>query len=252
MQARCKATPWLQTHPHIQDRLRLFCFPYAGGGTSMYRGWAHAFPQDVGVYPVQLPGRETRIAERLIGDMGQLATSIAEAIAPYLQLPFILFGHSLGARIAFEVARHVRRKWGVEPCHLIVSASRAPHIPDPNPLHKLPDDRFIAELRRLSGTPEAILQNKELLALFLPMLRADFTVDETYQYKVEQPLACPILAFGGTWDEEATDKELEAWARHTQAEFGLEMIAGNHFFLHAQQPVLLKSIWHQIKQYYAP
>ncbi|GIQ70278.1 hypothetical protein XYCOK13_31020 [Xylanibacillus composti] len=174
--------------------------------------------------------------------MRVMSEAISEAIYPYLQCPFLLFGHSLGARIAFEVARNLRRTRGIQPCRLIVAGSRAPHIPEPRPLHQLPEEEFINELRRFSGTPEAILQSKELLQFFLPILRADFQLDETYVYVDDAPLDCPISVFGGTDDTEASREELDAWAAYTTGECSVEMIKGDHFFLKTQRDELLRSI----------
>lgn len=123
------AFPWLLSEPDHQDTLRIFCLPYAGGGASMYRGWEQELPARAGMYPIQLPGREQRMAEIPYTEMAALTQAIAEAIAPYLQTPFILFGHSLGARISFELACLLRRNPGLQPCCLIVSGSRAPHLP---------------------------------------------------------------------------------------------------------------------------
>lgn len=249
METNNAITPWLLACPQAKDKIRLFCFPYAGGGASIYRGWEKMLPVKAGVYPIQLPGRENRITEMPIREMDVLVDAISEAIFPYLRRPFILFGHSLGARIAFELGRTLRRKWDIQPCRLIVSGSRAPHIPEPKPLHHLPDEEFIKELRRFSGTPEALLQSKELMELFMPVLRADFTVDETYVYAVEAPLDYPISAFGGTNDPEANREELEAWACFTSSEFTLEMIEGDHFFLKTQRDVLLRSLSQLIIQH---
>lgn len=225
-----KVTPWLLNSPQATDKIRLFCFPYAGGGASIYRGWDQLFPVDAGIYPIQFPGRENRITEPLIVRMHELVYEISEMMMPYLDIPFIFFGHSLGARVAFELTRTIRRKYNVMPCHLIVAGSRAPDIPEPNPLHQLSDEDFVKELRRFSGTPEMILQNKEIMDIFIPILRADFTVDETYVFTEDEPLECPITVYGGTEDKEANPKELTAWKRHTTKDFMLEMLEGNHFF----------------------
>ncbi len=242
MKPQPTVTPWLLARPGEQDEIRLFCLPYAGGGASIYREWTRALPAGAGVYPIQLPGRENRIAEPLLYTMEELVEAVSEAIAPYLQRPFILFGHSVGARIAFELARSLRRKWRLRPCHLLVSGSRAPHLPESTPLHRLPDDAFVKELRRFSGTPEVVLQNRELMEIFIPILRADFTVSETYTYAEDAPLDCPIAAFGGTGDPEADPEEIAAWVHHTGGDFTMEMFEGDHFFLQTARASLLHSV----------
>lgn len=251
MNKQTTVTPWLLTCPDAKDKIRMFCLPYAGGGASIYRGWDRELPEGAGIYPIQLPGRENRIAEPPLYDMKTLVREISQAIIPYLQQPFLLFGHSLGARLAFEIARYLRRKWNLRPGRLIVSGSRAPEIPEPKPLHRLPDGEFIEELRRFSGTPEAVLKNRELMELFLPLLRADFTVDETYAYANSQPLECPISAFGGTGDMEAGPKEIAGWGRHTSHSFSLEMIEGGHFFLQTARVALLQSVDNILRQHLA-
>jgi len=168
--------------------------------------------------------------------------ALSRAILPSLNRPFVFFGHSIGARIAFELARNIQKNWGLHPRHLIVSGSRAPHISEPKPLHHLPDNEFIQELRRFSGTPEEVLQNRELMDMFIPVLRADFCVDETYACVMEPPLACPITAFGGTKDGEASRQEIAAWAAQTLADFDMEMVEGGHFFLHSHRDVLVRSV----------
>ncbi|MDK8183092.1 thioesterase domain-containing protein [Paenibacillus sp. UMB4589-SE434] len=249
MQSATKMNSWLLNYPKAGDQIRLFCLPYAGGGASVYRGWQEAFPAEVGVYPLQLPGRENRISEQPICSMQELVYALAEVVIPHLDRPFMLFGHSLGARIAFELARHLRRVGERQPSRLIVSGSRAPHIPEPKPVHHLPDDAFIRELRRLAGTPETILQSRELINLFLPMLRADFTVDETYSCVEDKPLSCPITAFGGTKDTEAAQEEIEAWQFHTTGNVSLEMIDGDHFFVQTRRDILLPAVSTVLRQY---
>ncbi|VVS94549.1 thioesterase II family protein [Desulfoluna spongiiphila] len=224
------------------ERVRFFALPFAGGGASIFHGWEGLLPPHVGMYAVQPPGRENRISETPYSSMASLVEGLTEAMLPYLDMPFVLFGHSLGARVAFEVARALRKSLGVEPHHLIVAASRGPHIPEPRPLHHLPDKAFITELERFSGTPKAVLTNPELMALFLPMLRADFTVDETYRFRESPPLSCPITAFGGRSDPEATRDELITWSRYTSSCFTLKMVDGDHFFLLEKKEDLLSKI----------
>ena len=243
MISEMKKTPWITRDSFAPNGvIRLFCFPYAGGGASVFRQWRAGLPDQIEVCPVQLPGRENRISEPLITNLDALVDIASAVFAPYLDSPFAFYGHSIGAKIAFELARNIRRTLGICPCCLIVSGSRAPHIPEPNPLHHLPDHEFMHELRRFSGTPEAVLQSKDLMEMFLPILRADFSVDETYAYSEEMPLDCPIFAFGGTQDVEAKVEDLRAWADHTSEAFSLEMIRGGHFFIQTERTLLLQSI----------
>ncbi len=238
------ATPadrWLAFRtPRPQARLRLFCFPYAGGAASIYRVWPQQLPAEVEVCPVQLPGRESRLRESPFRRVGLMVETLAQALSPHLGLPFAFFGHSMGGLIAFELARQLRRLGLPGPLVLIASGRRAPHVPDEDPpIHDLPEPEFIEELRRLNGTPEEVLAHPELLQLLIPLLRADFEVNETYVYQPEEPLTCPIAALGGLGDQDVPREHVEAWREHTRGDFVLRMFPGDHFFIHsAQRPVL--------------
>jgi medium-chain acyl-[acyl-carrier-protein] hydrolase len=225
--------------PRPKTRLRLFCFPYAGAGSLIFRTWPDGLPADVEVCPVQFPGRGTRLTERPFTQLAPLVELLAQALAPFLDKPFAFFGHSLGALVSFELARRVRRQYGLHPARLFVSAGRAPQIPHrAAPIHGLPEREFLAELRRLNGTPGDLLDHEEFMAIMLPLLRADFAVYETYVYSTEPPLSCPISAFGGMQDQRVNESELEAWRAQTDASFSLRMFPGDHFFL--KQPALLR------------
>jgi medium-chain acyl-[acyl-carrier-protein] hydrolase len=227
--------------PNPQAKLRLFCFPYAGGGSLIFRRWGEGLPESVEVCSVQLPGREMRLREMAFTRMMPLVQAIAEAMLPYFDKPFAFFGHSMGATISFELARHLRREYSLQPEQLFVSGRSAPQIPNTDPpTYHLPEERFIEELRRLSGTPKEVLEHKELLGVLLPLLRADFELIQTYQYTVEPPLDCPISAFGGLQDEEVGRNILESWKEQTTVSFALHMFPGNHFFLHSSQSLLLR------------
>ncbi len=222
-------------------RLRVFCFPYAGAGPHIFAPWANAFPDGVEICAIQLPGRAARIRERPFTTLGPLVEAIGEQIAPSLGTPFILLGHSLGALIAFEVARHVRRHVGSSPAQLIVCACRAPHMPHTQPiLHDLPDEQFIDALRHLNGTPEELLQQPGVIKLIAPALRADLAVFETYQYRSEAPLASPIRAFGGLGDARSPADELSLWRQHTTGPFTAQCIPGGHFFIHQSGSLLVR------------
>ncbi len=187
--------------------------------------------------------------ERPFTQLEPLVPTLASALFPYLDKPFAFFGHSMGGLVSFELARLLRREYGLSPVHLFVSAHRAPQVPDPDaPIHALPNPEFLQELRRYNGTPEAVLENAELMQLLLPTLRADFAVVETYAYTPEQPLDCPITAFGGLDDREVSSNELEAWREQTKASFVLKMFPGDHFFLDSAKPLLLQSLSQKLHQ----
>lgn len=229
--------------PRRKARLRLFCFPYAGGGASLFRPWLEALPSEIAVVPVQLPGRENRLLEPPVTQLSRLVDLLAEALAPYLDLPYACFGHSMGALIGFELIRLFRRKGYPLPVHLFISARSAPQLLDLDPpLHALPDQAFIEELRRLQGTSEEILQCPELLQILLPLLRADFALCQQYAYQPEPPLACSLTAFGGIQDQEISRADLLAWREHTSGSFRLRFFAGDHFFVHTERAALLEAV----------
>jgi medium-chain acyl-[acyl-carrier-protein] hydrolase len=238
------AGPWLErTAGDKNARLRLFCFPYAGGGSLAYRGWHASLPRGVELCPVHLPGRERRMREPCITDSRDLARAAAEALRPHLDVPFAIFGHSMGALIGFEFARSLRRDGGPEPAHLFVSGHYAPQLPRKTPpTYDLPEPEFVEELRRLNGTPREVMEHPELMQLMIPILRADFKLVQTYAYADEPPLGCPITAFGGTDDPEVSRDSLAAWREQTSGAFSLQMFPGDHFFLHASAPLLLRAL----------
>jgi medium-chain acyl-[acyl-carrier-protein] hydrolase len=229
--------------PNPQARLRLFCFPYAGSGASMFRTWSDGLPADVEVCPVQFPGRGTRLMETPFTQLSLLVEGLAQALVPLMDKPFGFFGHSLGALVGFELARQLRRQSAVQPVCLFVSADRAPQIPHRDrPIHALPDGEFLAELRRLNGIPGKVLEDMELMQVMLPILRADFAVYETYVYATEPQLDCPISSFGGLHDHRVSRGDLEAWRSQTNASFSLQMFPGDHFFLNTTPSLLLEAL----------
>ncbi len=229
--------------PLPQGSLRLFCFPYAGASSIIFRKWAASLPDNIEIFPVELPGRGTQIESRLFTGMEALVSEIAPILLPYLDKPFAFFGHSMGGLLSFELARYLRKQYGKIPFGLFVSASRAPQIPSPKPpIHALSETEFKQELHRLNGTLASVLQNDELMQLFIPVLKADFAVLETYVYTQEPPLECPIVAFGGLEDKEVTLSELEEWRSQTQNCFKLQLFPGDHFFIHSAQSLLLENL----------
>jgi medium-chain acyl-[acyl-carrier-protein] hydrolase len=244
------ASPWTAgAKPNPRARLRLFCFPYAGGAATIYRGWQSALPSHVEVLPVQLPGRGRRLNEPAYTSVGELVPAAAEALRPYFDMPFVLFGHSMGATISFELARHLRRERGLAPRRLLVSGRRAPHAPGTSPYtHDLPEPEFIKALRDLNGTPGEVTEHPELMALMLPLLRADFALSETYRCGEVTPLECPLSVYGGTRDADVTRAQLEAWRELTTGPFSLRLFPGDHFFLTSSEPLLLKAVAQELEQ----
>jgi medium-chain acyl-[acyl-carrier-protein] hydrolase len=242
--AGASANPWLFCHqPRPSARVRLFCFPYAGGGASLFRAWGERLPASIEVCPVQLPGRENRLSERPFTRLGPLVEAVAAGVGHLFDRPFAFFGHSMGALVGFELARLLRRERGTGPEHLFVAGHRAPHVPsDEPPAYDLPEPELIEELRRLDGTPQTVLEHPELMSLMLPLLRADMAVCQTYEYAPGPPQVCPVTALGGLHDLDVTRERLGAWRAHTEAAFKLRMLPGGHFFLHTTQTEILRII----------
>lgn len=239
--------------PNSHAQLRLFCFPYAGGSARVFRPWVDYFSDTVEVCPVELPGRGQQVKNPLITDLPSLVKAITAALDPYLDKPFALFGHSMGALLAFELARSLRQTHSPEPVSLIVSGRRPPQwVDDDPPTYNLPDSELLEKLRWLKGTSQAALDNPELMQLLLPIFRADFSVCETYIYQPQAPLSCPIIALGG-WSDPATRRgALRGWREHTTGKFVQKSFPGHHFFIHSAQTHLLRFLDKQFLSFDVP
>lgn len=235
---------WLRrAAPVSAPRLRLICFPYAGGGSTVYRGWNAGLPADVELHSVLLPGRESRLAEAPCQHLDVVVHSLTDELEPLLDRPTAFFGHSLGALLAFEVVRELRRRGAPEPRHLFASAFRAPFRPPGGPMvHRLDEAALVDELRSYGGIPTEVLENAELMTLVLPALRADFALHETYVYEDEEPLDCPLTALAGRQDDKVPPEMVHGWERMTRANYRLELFDGDHFFLHARRDEVLRLI----------
>jgi len=230
---------WVQvSRPQSTVRLRLICLPFAGGGASRYRDWPAHLPDDVEVVSVQLPARGNRFDELPIESMEQLTGPLLDGLASHLDAPFALFGHSMGALIAFELVRRMRPT-GVAPVHLFASGCRAPHLPSRSNWHTLPDREFLAAIGKLGGIPPELLVERQFLDALLPALRSDCTLAETYVVSKQARLSCPVSVFGGLGDKEVLPEDVRAWSRHTTGPFRVHLLPGDHFFVNSARLDLL-------------
>jgi medium-chain acyl-[acyl-carrier-protein] hydrolase len=223
---------------------RLFCFPHAGGGASSFRSWLDASGTGVEVLPVQLPGRETRYDEPLPADTAALAAELAEEILPLLDLPFTFVGNSMGSLVAYELARHLQSQFAISPVRLFVAAMYPPadlrHIPR---IGNLPDQEFGRSIqRRYNGIPRVIAENPEFLAAFLPVLKGDIRLLESYQWDPEPRLSCPVTAVVGQADPSFTLGAARGWAAVTDGPFDEVSVPGGHLALLDQRDLVLQRL----------
>lgn len=230
--------------PVPQPRLRLFCFANAGGSPAQFRLWQRSLPAGVEVCPIQLPGQGSRFREQPYARIAALNEKLAEVLSAYLETPFAFWGYSMGALVAFELALTLKRQGCPEPRGLFVAARRAPHLPPADaPIHALPEAAFIEAIQsRYNGIPTAVLGEPELLALFIPVLRANFEMLETHAHQAGEQLACPLWAFGGLNDPTASAAEIAAWDALTSGTFQHFLFPGDHFFVQNHQPAILQIV----------
>jgi medium-chain acyl-[acyl-carrier-protein] hydrolase len=229
--------------------LRMFCFPYAGGSAMVFNKWAELLPSTVQVISVELPGRGPRLREPFLVSLPAMIDKLEEVTMPLLDKPFVFFGHSMGAMIAFELARALRRRRGKQPQALFMAGRRAPQLPKIEPIsYNLPHDEFIEELIKLDGTPKEVIEHAELMELMIPLLRADFQLVQTYEYLTDSPLRCPITVYGGLQDHETTREMLLSWKEQTTSRFALHMLPGDHFFIRSARAQLLGLLTRELRE----
>lgn len=225
--------PWLIcTRTRPDAGVRLFCLPFSGAGASFYRDWHEAMGSDIEVRAIQLPGRETRYREARITDADILVKNIVQALAPFQDKPFAIFGYSLGALLAFEVSRELRKQNLSMPRHLFLAAMRAPQTPGVHPpLSLLPDDMFLQQIEHYYQPQNEAWNIPELRELFLPLLRDDFVLAENYTYRDDELLSCPIDVFAGTGDRGAPPELTQHWSGQTTNTMEHHLYPGGHFFI---------------------
>lgn len=219
--------------PNDKCAFRLFCFHYSGAGASTFYPWVSKLPEDVELGAIQLPGRETRFDESLLTNMEEVISGLVEDFKSYLEKPFLLFGHSLGALISFELVRALKNLDLQSPMHLIVSGCRAPDLPSQRRhVHNLSDNDLVTSLLMYNGiSKKIIVENPGFLELFLPIVRADFTIFETYDYLEKSPLNCDITAIGGKNDPLVSDDDIKRWRYQTSQNFRHLPVPGDHLFI---------------------
>lgn len=231
---------WVQPRGRTEPpRMRVFCLPHAGGDTNSFRSWQQHFAPHIQVCPIALPGRDSRLSEPLITDFEELVEAIYQGTEGWFDLPFAFFGHSMGSLLAFEWARKLQNRRNLHPRCIFLSGRRAPHLPGGQvAIHDLPDIQFMDELRRCyQGIPEEFSESPELVQFYLPILRADVAVVESYQFQDAEPLNCPMKVFAGANDATVTYDDLLAWNRQTSDAFSAHILPGGHFFV--QKPMVM-------------
>jgi pyochelin biosynthesis protein PchC len=240
------ATPgdlWLrQYYPAPAADLTLAAFPHAGGAASYFQPLSAALSADVRVWSLQYPGRQDRRREPCLDSVDALAAGAADVLRERAECPMVLFGHSLGAVVAFETARRLEAESDVRVLGLIVSGRRAPTVVRHETVHLRDDAGIIAEIRRLGGTDAALLDDEDIVSMILPALRADYTAVETYAYREGPRLRCPISVLTGADDPQVTAAEAERWAEHTSGGFRFRAFPGGHFYLSEQRTAVLAAL----------
>jgi surfactin synthase thioesterase subunit len=236
--------------PRVKAEIRLFCFPYAGASAYSYQSWLSQFDAKVELVFVQLRGRAERIAEAPHQSMQSLIDELICDLSYFTSCPFLLFGHSLGALICYALCCELKKRQQPLPVHLFASACRAPHVAGQDRhLHLLPQAEFFQAVRQLKGTAEEVLNNQELMALFEPVLKADFKIASCYQAEAVA-LPVPVTVYYGDQDHSVSTQQLKAWQELTSSGCDWQAMPGDHFFIRHSSDALLNSVRRQLAQFF--
>lgn len=234
---------YLKYRDNPDASIRLFCFHHSGGGASLYYPWVDDLSPNIEMIAIQLPGRENRFTEPLCNNLQNIVAILSKDFAIYKDKPFFMFGHSLGALISFELVKAIHQLYSLIPCHMIISATKAPHLPfRMKYLSQLEDHKLKEELNIYDGIDERILNDTELLDLFLPIIKSDFSIYEKYKFLESKPISCDILALSGEQDQTVTQEEILAWSEYTSGKFEHISFPGKHFYIKDHQKKVLDII----------
>lgn len=236
-------SPWLIRWTERARPLRLYCFAYAGGNATCFSQWQEAVDPCIEICAVELPGRGKRFSEAPYKAMPDLVEAIASVVVKQNKQPAAFFGHSLGALLAFEVTHCLRSHYAPLPVHLFVSGCAAPqNRSPPKNLHALPHDELVEELKKYNGTPPGLLENRLLMELVLPTLRADFMLAEKYAYRAAARLELPITVYYGTEDPHVSEQQAREWRKETKGSCNVVLMEGDHFFLNQKRDAILQNL----------
>ncbi|MEV3859222.1 alpha/beta fold hydrolase [Streptomyces sp. NPDC050095] len=241
-------------HPADGRAHRLVLLPHAGGAASFFFPFSAALAEHADVLAIQYPGRQDRRHERLLTSVEELAHGTYQALRPWADRPLVLFGHSMGAVVAFEVARLLERA-GDPPAGLIVSGRRPPHVQRAERVHLLDDDRLLEEIRRLSGTDPGVFADADVLRMVMPAIRADYRAVETYRYRPDADgpaLACPLSVLTGDSDPRVSVQEAAGWREFTSGPFSFRQFPGGHFYLTPRRDDVVRAITENLDNFALP
>src|ERR1035437_3723645 len=239
---------FLITNPKPNAEYRLFCFPYAGGSATAYLAWEDLLPGNIELVAIQPPGHANRLNESLLTSVHQMADQIVSAIGPWLNFPYIIYGHSLGSALSFELLHALNAKHFPSPIRFFSGGRGAPHAtPRIPPIHDYPFEKFKSELKKLNGTPEVILNNADLMEIFVPILRTDFKAAYAYRREPVVKLQCDVSVFGGAKDDKVMREDLAGWQDHFTRKIDFRIFEGGHFFMDENRASVVNAICESIK-----
>jgi surfactin synthase thioesterase subunit len=238
----------------LHPQARLFCFPFAGGSSPVFVGWGEALKPEVEVWSAQPRGRGVRFRETLYATVEEMVEDFLPLLREHAEMPFAFYGHSLGGLVAFELTRRLQAEGAAGPEHLFLGASIPPHLGLIHPrIDHLPDEQFVGVIQeRYAGIPDVVLQEPELMEMFLPVLRTDFGAYERYEFADSGQIRCPLTAFVGQDDPAISQPVMTQWGLHTEGPFALHVVPGGHFFLTESRDAVLAEIRESLKAVLSP